>query len=153
MDPKKSLPEQMECVLADEYQFYEQMVPLSEEQLVLLEETEPNVERIARLMGKKMELVEVIRHLEEEHREVRIAWEKHHTIYPPEEREGLSHWKEALALLLERLQEMEDRIEIELKRCEVEVSRELRRLHLDRMKNRAYFRLEFSPPRYIDKIK
>ncbi len=143
----------MEAVLKSELDLYEKMFAFSQEQVDLLAQNDPDVDRITDLMNQKMEILNGLRQLEEDHSEIKATWEKNYQTYTVEQRSGVALLKDRMLSVIEEMQKMEEVIAKGMRRIEKEVSRKLHNLNKGRAVNRAYFKHETGPPRYIDKKK
>lgn len=143
----------MEDAVQEEYDLYEGLYNLSERQLELLGADDPDVDAIADLMNRKMDLIGQIQSVENRHIPVKEQWEQNYLQYSPQEREGLSQFRERELKLIERLHRMEDEIAQGIKHCEADINRRLNNLQIGRTANQAYFSYERLPPKYIDKRK
>ncbi|MBD3266714.1 hypothetical protein GF373_08600 [bacterium] len=150
---EQSILQQMVHALRAEFFEYQNLNTLSEKQLDLLADSNPNVEQIARVMDHKIKLVETINNLEANHKEIKSQWETDYTLFSPEEKEEIAQLKESLLRTIEQLQEMENQIEQGIKKCETELNQQLHAIQKGRSANQAYFKYDQGPPRYIDKKK
>ncbi len=148
-----SLVSQMESALAKEYELYKVFLKFSKEQKEELEKDEPDIDQVVNLMGEKMSLLKVIQEQEEENTGVKSKWEKEYYTFLEDQRAGVAQKKEALMQLFEQLQSLEETIFDEMQTCQNEVNDKLRSLNKGREVNRAYFKYETGPPRFIDKKK
>ncbi len=143
----------MEDAVQEEYDLYERLYHLSEQQLELLGTDEPDVDAIADVMNRKMDLIGDIQSVENRHTPVKEQWEQKYLQYTAQERDGLSQLRERELQLIERLHRMEEEIAQGIKHCEADINRRLNNLRIGRTANQAYFRYERLPPKYIDKRK
>ncbi len=142
----------LENALRDEIALYRQMLYLSEEQAQLMEDKEPDFERIAVLMDEKVHLSSEIEALEDSHRATKQEWEQTYQSYSGEVRQEVKALRDELQELLESLQELEQHTIEFLQTAEKDISQRLRNLYNSRNINRAYFHREKSPAKYINRF-
>lgn len=144
----------MKEVLHKEYKIYEQIFDLSQCQLALLDEiNNPDVNEIADLMNRKIELVGDIQEMEIHHAPIKRQWGEQHEQYSQEERDGVAQLRNRSMNLIERLHGMEKNIAQGIERCKSDINRRLGGIKRGRNVTQAYFSYERLPPRYIDKKK
>lgn len=143
----------MESALQEEYARYEQLLVLSEQQLSLLKEVDPDTDTIADLMNRKIELLKGIQELEIQQEPVRHQWNREFECFTLEERAEVSRLRDRSVHLIEQLHRLEQDIAKDIKRCEAEINRKLKSFHQGRIANQAYFSFERLPSRFIDKTK
>ncbi len=150
---ERRLLEQMELGLKEEYSIYLKILELSNEQIEELDRANPDADRIADLMDRKMILFGEIRELETRHAPIKQQWEKGYTAYTEEERAPIAELRDTMMATIERLDGIEERIGIGIKKCEAEVNRQLASIRRGRNANNAYFNIDQGPPRFIDRIR
>jgi len=153
MPEEKDIVSLMESALTREYELYQQLFFLSQQQMGLLRNPSPDTEQVARLMDQKMNCLSEIRNLEEADRPIKGKWEKEHQQCSSEQRHRISQCVDTVTKLIEQLKELEDEIAESIKRCEREVNQQLKALYKGRAVTRAYFEPNPGFPRIIDKWK
>lgn len=148
-----SLLTQMESILRQELEAYRSLLLLSEKQMLLLKEGEPDTEAIAALMDQKIQTMHAIHALDPGHRAIRERWEQQYTAFAEDQRKPIAALKHTLLSLLGQLKTMEDQIAARIQQCEKEISRQLKLMYQGRSANKAYFKFHQGPPRYLDKKK
>ncbi|MEW6237677.1 MAG: flagellar export chaperone FlgN [Candidatus Omnitrophota bacterium] len=151
--PDSNLLQQIESALEEEYNQYSSILDLSEEQTRLLAEKDPDVDRIADLMAKKIAVLDEIKNLESRHRPLKDSWDKLYENYSENEKKRIAEWKDNSLRLIERLKDIEDRIAEDVKKIENGINRRLRDIHKGKEVQRAYFKYEAGPPRFVDRKK
>ncbi len=146
-----SLPRLMESALREECQGYEKLLELSEEQIALLRQDQPDIDRAAALMNQKIQLAGELRVLEERNAPLKERWARDYTACPGEERRAVAGMRDRTVAVIERLQALETETIERLRECKAGVGRQLRALQQARQAANAYFVTERIPPRFIDK--
>lgn len=149
--PDNELLQQMEAALEEEYNQYNRILDLSEEQIQLIDEIEPDVDRISDIMTRKITVLDEIKILESQHHPLKESWEKLRGNYSENEKKNIAEWKDRCLGLIERLKDIEDRIAVNIKRIEKEINQRLRNIQKGREVRRAYFSSETRPPRFVDR--
>ncbi len=147
-----SLPQLMESALREECRGYEQLLELSEEQIAILRQDQPDIDRAAALMHQKIKLAGDLHALEKRNAPVKERWARDFATCSGEERQAVAGLRDQTVALIERLQALETETIAHLRKCKTEVGRQLRALQQARQAANAYFAPERRPPRFIDKI-
>lgn len=138
--------------LKKECNLYRQMLVLSNEQVKLIEDDEPDIDRIAVLMDEKMHITSEIEALDAEHRVIKQNWEQSYESFADEDRQEVKDERDRITEVLETLQQLELQVTAFLKTAEKEVSIKLQNIYKSRSINRAYFHAEKHPPKYINRF-
>ncbi len=143
----------MNDALREEHNKYLEMLELSNEQVSLLRETDPDTAKIARLMNQKVQIVEELQVLEQNHQQVKDQWHLEYQQYSLDDRNVIKEIRDASIQTIERLNASEEIIAKSIKRHQVDINQQLGNFQQGRNANQAYFSYESMPPRYIDKKK
>jgi len=143
----------MNDALRDEHDKYLEMLELSNEQISFLRETDPDTERIAGLMHQKIQIAEELQVLGHNHQQVKDQWHLEYQQCSSDERNLIKEIRDASIQTIECLNASEGIIAKAIKRCQVDINKQLGKYQQGRNVNKAYFSQESMPPRYIDKKK
>jgi len=151
--PGSALPQEMESALRDEYEGYERLLRLSEEQISVLRQADPDIEKAAALMHQKVKLAGELRAIEHGHADLKERWEQEYSVCSDAERQAVARMRDQTVAVIERLLQLENETIEALHACKMEVGRRLNALQQGRHAANAYFTPERQPPRFVDKFK
>lgn len=153
MSETQDLLSMMESALAEEYEYYQRVEKLSLELSENLRSTTPDAEKIAKLIDRKLAILNEVHPIEDQHQPIKKRWESEYQSFNQTERKKIADAKNRLLALFERLNRMEFEIGQAIREQMTAMSRDLNRIQKNREATQAYFQTENPPPRFIDKIK
>ncbi len=148
---QEKILKQMEEALQREYDLYNLLQDLSLQQQEALSAAKPDVDHVADLMNRKMEVLNSIKQLEQEHLEIKAEWEQEYQNYSQTQREVVAARKNSLLNLIEEIYNLEGIIANGMKKCGNQIHEKIHNLNKGKQVNRSYLNFETGPPRFIDK--
>lgn len=147
------LLEKIKQALREEYTAYENIHAVSALQVELLEKDEPDVDQAIDLMQKKYALINEQQSVEDKNAHIKKAWTDQYQQFSIEQRNEVRELKEAIVSIMEQLLAKEDRITVLVCKIKNEINTKLQSLQKGREANKAYYKPESLPPRFVDKKK
>ncbi|MBN2327593.1 MAG: hypothetical protein JXR73_10605 [Candidatus Omnitrophica bacterium] len=148
-----SLLLQINDALSRELALFEQIDELSQNQMALLREENPDADAIARQMTRKAELMDQLQAVKDQNLAVKEAWEREYRQYTDEERREIKQIRNQSIQIVEQIYEREQEIAQAIKTGLAEIHQKIDNLYNARFANKAYFTHETPSPRYFDKKK
>ncbi len=147
------LLDKIKQALREEYTAYENIHSVSALQVELLEKDEPDTDQAINLMQKKYALINEQQSVDEKNAHIKKAWSDQFQQFSIEQRNEVRELKEAIVSMMEQLLAKEDRITVLVGKIQDEINAKLHSLQKGREVNKAYYKPESLPPRYVDKKK